>query len=179
MANNTNNNLTDRSIFIGVSACLLGENRRYDGKHKKSELIVNTLCSTLTCISLCPEYAIGLGVPRNPISLTLHTDKNIRAVMQGNHDVTQKIQQYARDIKTELGDLSGYVVKSKSPSCGYNSSRLLVHKTHQISKTDGIFTARLRKYYPELPLCEETNLNDEDDVKNFLVRVIKYSQEKT
>jgi len=177
MVNRRNDNRTNKGIFIGVSACLMGENKRYDGGHKKSALILNTLCSTLNCVSLCPEFAVGLGVPRNPISLSLDTENNIHAIMPGSHDVTEKIRQYAYDIDTELGYLSGYVLKSKSPSCGINSASLFLQKTQKIHKSDGIFTAQLRKYFPNLPICEETDLYNEDRINLFLTRVRSYQQE--
>jgi len=179
MVNRRNDNRTNKDIFVGVSACLMGENRRYDGRHKKSELILNTLCSTLSCVSLCPEFAAGLGVPRNPISLSLDTENKIHAIMPGNNDVTDKIRQYAHDIKMELGHLSGYVLKSKSPSCGIGSASLLLQKTQEIHKSNGIFTAQLRKFFPDLPICEETDLYNEGRINLFLARVMKYQQERT
>ncbi|MDH5661345.1 MAG: DUF523 domain-containing protein, partial [Gammaproteobacteria bacterium] len=54
---------------IAVSSCLLGEAVRYDGTDKHVEYITQKLAHEYTLISLCPEMAVGMGVPRPPIHL--------------------------------------------------------------------------------------------------------------
>lgn len=162
-------------ISIGVSSCLLGEFSRYDGGHKKSPIILSSLCSIFTCVSLCPEFDIGLGVPRLPIRLTLDAQQRVRAIMPGNIDVTQGIQRYAANIAAELTKLSGYVLKSKSPSCGVNSTKLFASDQRFIKLSNGIFTTRLRELLPTLPICEETDLLSTADVDKFIAEVIGFN----
>ena len=47
-------------IRIGVSACLLGENVRYDGGHKKDRYLTDTLGRYLDYVPVCPEVEYGL-----------------------------------------------------------------------------------------------------------------------
>eukprot|EP01132_Coremiostelium_polycephalum_P018869 gene18869-22472_t len=54
---------------IAISACLLGENVRFNGGHKQSQLCSQTLADYFDFVPLCPEVAIGLGIPREPIRL--------------------------------------------------------------------------------------------------------------
>ena len=54
---------------IAISACLLGENVRFNGGHKQSPLCSQALADYFDFVPLCPEVAIGLGVPREPIRL--------------------------------------------------------------------------------------------------------------
>lgn len=50
---------------IAISACLLGENVRFNGGHKQSQLCSQTLADYFDFVPLCPEVAIGLGIPAN------------------------------------------------------------------------------------------------------------------
>lgn len=50
---------------IAISACLLGENVRFNGGHKQSLLCCQTLADYFDFVPLCPEVAIGLGIPVN------------------------------------------------------------------------------------------------------------------
>ena len=56
-------------IQIGISSCLLGEEVRYNGGHKRSIICTDQLQKYFEYTPLCPEISIGLGVPRKPIRL--------------------------------------------------------------------------------------------------------------
>ena len=56
-------------IRIGVSACLLGQEVRYDGGHKRDPFLVETFGRYVEWVHVCPEVEIGLGTPRDPIRL--------------------------------------------------------------------------------------------------------------
>lgn len=57
------------AIKIGISACLLGHPVRYNGGHKASHLCSEVLARHFEFIAVCPEQAVGLGTPRQPIRL--------------------------------------------------------------------------------------------------------------
>ena len=61
--------MTADRLRLGVSTCLLGENVRYDGGHKRNQFLTETLGSYVDWVSVCPEVDIGLGTPRPPIRL--------------------------------------------------------------------------------------------------------------
>jgi len=61
--------MLNKKIKIAVSSCLLGEAVRYDGTDKHIEYITQQLAKEYNLISLCPEMAVGMGVPRLPIHL--------------------------------------------------------------------------------------------------------------
>src|SRR6185436_2427450 len=56
-------------IRLGVSTCLLGENVRYDGGHKRDAFLVEELGRYVTWVSVCPEVELGMGVPRPSVRL--------------------------------------------------------------------------------------------------------------
>jgi hypothetical protein len=65
---------SDEPIRIGVSSCLLGEEVRFDGGHKRSEFLTETLGRFVEFVPVCPELEIGLGVPRESIRLVRGPD---------------------------------------------------------------------------------------------------------
>src|SRR6266849_3674427 len=58
-----------QKIRLGVSACLLGQEVRYDGGHKRDPFLTETLGPFVEWVPVCPEVEIGLGVPRDTIRL--------------------------------------------------------------------------------------------------------------
>ena len=56
-----------KKIPVGISSCLLGEDVRFDGGHKRDAYITGTLSRYFEFHPLCPEVGIGLGIPRPPI----------------------------------------------------------------------------------------------------------------
>ena len=52
------------SVRIGISSCLIGEQVRYDGGHKRDAFLTEELARHVEFVPLCPEVEIGLGVPR-------------------------------------------------------------------------------------------------------------------
>lgn len=52
-----------------VSACLLGENCKYNGKNNRNEAVLRFV-EDKEVISICPELLTGLGAPRTPVELS-------------------------------------------------------------------------------------------------------------
>jgi uncharacterized protein YbbK (DUF523 family) len=106
-------------IRIGVSGCLVGERVRYDGEDKRDAFIADTLGAAFELVPVCPEVAIGMGVPRPPIRLVgdpLHP--RALGVDDPALDVTAPLTAYGRRMAVELDDIGAYIFKSRSPSCG-------------------------------------------------------------
>ena len=56
-----------KPIKIGISSCLLGNNVRWNGGHKKDRFLVHTLGQFVTWVPVCPEVECGLGTPRETL----------------------------------------------------------------------------------------------------------------
>ncbi|MGB6582640.1 MAG: DUF523 and DUF1722 domain-containing protein [Streptosporangiaceae bacterium] len=95
---------------IGVSSCLLGEEVRFNGGHKRYRFLTDSLDRYVDWVPYCPEIQIGLGTPREAIRLT--TDGRL-VNRSGTADHTA-----AMTALPLPADLDGYVFKAKSPSCG-------------------------------------------------------------
>ncbi len=168
----------EEPIKIGVSWCLLGAAVRFDGGHKRSDFLVDTLSSVVEFVPVCPEVEIGLGVPRE--TLRLVRDGGAQAIRlvsnRSGIDYTKVMNSYADRRVVALGDeeLSGYIVKKDSPSCGMERVRVYGSSGMPTGDGTGLFAAALIRRYPNLPVEEEGRLNDSQLRENFVERVFAY-----
>ena len=129
---------------VGISACLRGEYVRYDGGAKFQPLIEEHLAPLLQLIPFCPEVAAGLGTPRPPVRLIQTSGGVIAQGVENEHlDVTVALSQSCKNyVQKQAINLTAYIVKARSPSCGSNSTPLYdVDKTVQ-GKTDGLLCVK-------------------------------------
>ncbi len=162
---------------VGVSSCLLGEQVRHDGGHKRSRFIADVLSRHVRFDPVCPELAIGLGVPREPIRLQGRPDTP-RAVGTRTQelDVTAALDGYGAAQAERLQAISGYLFKSKSPSCGMERVRVYDHNGVPANTGRGIYAAAIMRALPLLPVEEEGRLNDPALRENFLERLYAYQR---
>ena len=126
---------------ILVSACLIGENYKYNGKNNLNEGVVR-LADKFELIPICPEVFGGLSIPRLPSEIC--EDKVINA---SDIDVTLEFQRgayKALEIAKE-NNIKYAILKEKSPSCGVN----LIYDgsfTGNMLNDSGITTRLLKKH---------------------------------
>ena len=106
--------------MVVVSACLLGEPCRYDGKMISAPWI-QELAAVVRFVPVCPETGIGLDVPRPPIRL-VETERGIRLIetMTGR-DLTRKMRSFCRTFLAEHKS-DGFILKARSPSCAVSDA---------------------------------------------------------
>lgn len=162
-------------IYIGVSSCLLGQKVRFDANHKEQRLLTQALVKEFTFVPVCPEVAIGLGIPRTPIHLT-GDEKQQRAVNVKDEsiDVTDQLVEFGRKKSNELNYISGYIFKKRSPSCGLFSVKIYKTQNQVLNTGVGLFAKEIILANPLLPVEEEGRLNDKGLRDNFLQRVEIY-----
>ena len=175
--------MTEQSAYpsaqlrLGISSCLLGQEVRYDGGHKRDRFLTDVLGDYVTWVPVCPEVEIGLGTPRPTIRLERVEDGSARLVMPSTgEDLTDRMVEYADDRvrRLEKHDLAGYVLKKDSPSCGME--RVKVRDSNGMPSRTGVgtFTAELLRLVPDLPVEEEGRLNDARLRENFITRIFAY-----
>ncbi len=163
-------------ILIGISSCLIGEEVRFDGGHKQSRYILDTLGAHFRFRPFCPEVAIGLGVPRETLRL-VDNDGSIEAI--GNKTATLNVTAQLIDIAEQQAgwhaQVFGYIVKKDSPSCGME--RVRVYRG-DIPRRDGVglYTRTLMQNFPNLPVEEEGRLGDPVLREGFIKRVFIYKR---
>jgi uncharacterized protein YbgA (DUF1722 family)/uncharacterized protein YbbK (DUF523 family) len=158
---------------VGVSACLLGHQVRYDGGHKRNAFIIGPLSEHMDFVPVCPETAIGLEIPRPTIRLMGDIDHpRLVGTADPDFDVTEKMERYAQRQTGEFGKLCGYILKKDSPSCGMERVKVFnTSGTHAERKGSGVFARILMQRLPLLPVEEEGRLNDAVLRENFVNRV--------
>jgi uncharacterized protein YbgA (DUF1722 family)/uncharacterized protein YbbK (DUF523 family) len=163
----------DQPIRVGISSCLLGEAVRFDGQHKHDAYVTGTLGRVFTLVPVCPEVAIGLGVPREPIRLVGDpAAPPAVGVRNAARDVSDALRAYGRRMAGELGDLSGYILKRGSPSCGMERVKVYRGKGGMPARQGvGLYAAELMAARPHLPVEEEGRLGDPGLRENFIERV--------
>ena len=162
-------------IPVGISSCLMGNEVRHDGGHKRSRYCTDVLSEYFRFQPLCPEMGAGLGVPRPTVHLQ-DSDQGLRMVqVRGEEDFTAAMQSWIAGTLPSLGGLRGFVLMAKSPSCGMERIRVYREDGEVLHREGrGLFADALLKHYPLLPVEEEGRLNDAGLRENFIERVFFY-----
>ena len=164
----------DRPL-VGVSQCLLGDVVRYDGKSKTNQIVLEQLSQLFELIPVCPEVEAGLSIPRPPVQLT-GSIKNPKLTGRDDRsiDVTDIMQQYCKTKPAELKLLSGFIFKSRSPSCGLNSTPVYIDGHCITERGRGIFAKNFCQTYPSLAVIEDTELEVKNQLQSFIQAVQKH-----
>lgn len=161
-------------LRLGVSACLLGRPVRYDGRHKRDPYLADVLCAHADLVPVCPELEAGLGVPREPMRLEGDPAAPRLVAASSRADLTDVLRAYAARRVSELAceDLWGFVLKSRSPSCG--AGGIEVHAAPGGpggAGGVGLFAKALMDAFPLLPVQEESRLRDPGGREHFIERI--------
>jgi uncharacterized protein YbgA (DUF1722 family)/uncharacterized protein YbbK (DUF523 family) len=160
---------------VGVSSCLLGEEVRFNGGHKRYRFLTDDLDRYVDWVPYCPEMEIGLGTPREAIRLTADGRLVNRG---GTADHTAAMAALPLPA-----DLDGYVFKAKSPSCGIRAIPRYrddgQHDDdgphHDGRATDhagrGLYASRVLGAFPLLAAEDEGRLNDPGLREAFVERI--------
>ena len=124
---------------IMVSACLLGDNVKYDGTNNKNDDLIKFL-KDYEVIKICPEILGGLSIPR--ISSEI---KNNKVFNEKGIDVTKEFVLGAEKTLeiAKKNNIKIAILKKNSPSCG---SRKVYDGTfsHTLTQGDGITVKMLK-----------------------------------
>ena len=160
-------------ITIGVSACLLGQNVRYDGGHKHDRFLTDTLGKYVTYRPVCPEVECGLGVPRESMRLVGDPAAPRLVTIRTRQDHTGRMILWARKRVAELEkeNLCGFIFKSDSPSSGMERVKVYAEGGMPEKKGVGIFARIFMEHFPLIPVEEEGRLHDPLIRENFIERI--------
>ncbi len=165
----------DVKPLVGVSRCLLGDAVRYDGQSKANQVVLKHLSQVFELIPICPEVEAGLGIPRPPIQLTDDIE-NPRLTGRDDKsiDITDIMNNYCSDKPTELKQLNGFIFKSRSPSCGLNSTPIFINNQCVIENSRGVFARAMVNQFPNLPVIEDSTFTKES-INHFIKQVLQYT----
>ena len=154
----------ERPIVV-VSKCIEFAPCRYNGLMIASD-VVKALKPYVDFVPVCPEVEIGLGVPRDPIRIVVA--KETRRLMQPSTgaDVTSKMLRVTELFLGSLAAVDGFVLKSRSPSCGFKDVKVFsgMGKEAAMAKGPGFFGGAVLERFPGYPA------EDEGRLLNFRIR---------
>ena len=151
---------------ILISACLVGENTRYDGtnKYQPSPL---PWPDSFTIMPVCPEVACGLSVPREPMRLVKRTSLSIEN-LTSTQDYTERFYHWLYDTEELFPPiLHGAILKERSPSCGL-STPFYDSAGTMLGNTNGLFAQFLSMRYPNAILATEEALFSAYAMQKFI-----------
>lgn len=161
---------------VAVSSCLIGQRVRYDGNDKLQDWI-GELESDLSLVPVCPEFELGMGVPREKIQLEWSEDGVQLLAIESRKNWTSLMSEFARHRCETLDGLNlcGFILKSRSPSCGI--ADVQVHGCEEPTTASGRFAKTVLSKWPELPVVDETMLDSKSLRQDFITSVYSYQQE--
>jgi uncharacterized protein YbbK (DUF523 family) len=155
------------------SRCLGFEACRYNGRIIASEA-VDQLKPRFECVTVCPETAIGLGVPREPTRIVRAGGKLRLLQPATGRDLTARICRFARAFLDKVGAVDGFVLKSRSPSCGLFDADCFTgpEKCRPLwGGVAGFFAQAVLERFPHVPVENEVGLSDPEVRRRFLESV--------
>jgi uncharacterized protein YbgA (DUF1722 family)/uncharacterized protein YbbK (DUF523 family) len=161
-------------IRMGVSMCLMGEAVRYDGQHKHDSYLTGTLSKWFEFVPVCPEFELGLGVPREAMRLEGDPEHPRLITNKTGRDLTEPMLAWCnkRVGEMEKENLCGFIFKSKSPSSGMERVKVYpLGGGMPVNKGSGLFARAFMDRFPMLPVEEEGRLHDPGLRENFIERV--------
>lgn len=174
----------DQPLRLGISACLMGDEVRYDGGHKRDAFLMGTVTPFVEWVRVCPEVESGMSVPRPAVRLerpAKGAGTGLRMVdPKSGADHTDLMLNFsaARVATLAKEDLDGWILKKDSPSCGLERVRIHDASGMPERKGVGLFAAELMQRLPLLPVEDEGRLNDPGIRENFFERVFAYRRLK-
>jgi len=101
---------------ILVSACLLGENCKYNGGNNYNAAAAEFV-KDKEVLTICPEMMAGMGCPRTPIEIVdgVLMDRNGNNVDAAMREAVAKAMELIR-----REDIRCAILQSRSPTCGVN-----------------------------------------------------------
>lgn len=162
---------------IIISRCLNIEPVRYNGGIVNDEFS-KKLLNYVDYITVCPEVDIGMPVPRPSVLLYKKDDKIRMIEPNSKKDYTDELLEFSYRFLKSLKDIDGFLLKSKSPSCGVKDTKLYQENLKGLinGKSNGLFAQSVMEIFPYLPVEDEGRLNDYWIKRDFLTKIFTFSR---
>lgn len=162
---------------IIVSRCLGFEACRYNGQMEKDPFIEKLKEFTLIK-TVCPEVSIGLGIPRESIRIVMKDETMKLLQPKTGIDVYKLMNEFSEEYTNSISDLDGFILKSRSPSCGIKDVKIYssIEKGASCIKGKGIFASYVLDKFPNLAIEDEGRLRDYKIREHFLTKLYIMSE---
>jgi uncharacterized protein YbgA (DUF1722 family)/uncharacterized protein YbbK (DUF523 family) len=151
--------------IVVLSKCLELEACRYNGQKIRAPFVLQ-LMPFVETKPVCPEVEIGLGIPRDPIRLVTLEGAQRLVQPTTERDVTQEMSEFSERYLGSLKDVDGFILKSRSPSCGIKDTKIYSGEggTQPSERGPGMFGGAVLERFPRAAV------EDEGRLTNFRIR---------
>ncbi|MGB9642382.1 MAG: YbgA family protein [Candidatus Ratteibacteria bacterium] len=170
-----NDNHFARPVIV-LSACLNSEPVRYNGEIIR-DAFVEKLKNFVDVITVCPEIEIGLSVPRDPIKLYFEKDTYRIYQTKTGLDLTAKLIRFSTEFLNHLKNIDGFLLKGKSPSCGFSGTKVYRDKNAKdiLKRGMGLFAQIVKEKLPDKPIEDELRLKNSEIRHHFLASIFAHA----
>ncbi len=158
--------------ILVISECIEFEPCRYDGARIRFDL-AKALAPHVEYRPVCPEVQVGLGVPRDTIRLVASGDRNLLVQPATGRDLTEDMEGFAAGHLDGLGEVDGFILKSRSPSCGLAQVKVFTGAESRgvVRRGAGVFAAAVLERYGDLAVEDEGRLRNHRIREHFLTKL--------
>ncbi|MEN6622239.1 MAG: DUF523 and DUF1722 domain-containing protein, partial [Smithella sp.] len=162
---------------IVVSKCLGFDHCRYDGAMIESPF-VDKLKAHVLFYPVCPELEIGLGVPRKPIRIISGDDGNTLYQPATGKDLTGTMQSFLETFFDSLPEVDGFLLKSRSPTCGVNDVKIYAgfETSSRTFRGSGFLGGSVLEKFAGLPVEDEGRIRNFTIREHFLTRIFAFAR---
>jgi uncharacterized protein YbgA (DUF1722 family)/uncharacterized protein YbbK (DUF523 family) len=157
---------------VVVSKCLEFAPCRYNGVMISDEW-VRRLKGHVDFLPVCPEMEIGLGCPREVIRIVSAARQRRLVQPATGRDLTEAMQRFADTFPAGVGEVDGFILKSRSPSCGIKDVKVFAAPEHKTPRERGrgFFGGAVLDRFPDLPVEDEGRLSNFRLREHFFARL--------
>ena len=134
---------------------------------------VQALAPFVRFLPVCPEVEIGLGVPRDPVRII--SKEGVRNLVQPStgRDLTGLMNTFSDKHLGSLGEVDGFILKSRSPSCAIKDTKLYPDAETETSsgKGPGLFAEKVLEKFPGAAVEDEERLRNPVVRNHYLTRI--------
>ena len=156
------------SKCLGFAAC------RYDGTKLRDDF-VRALKPYVSFKTICPEMEIGLGTPRDPIRIICSGADSAERLIQPatGKDLTRRMARFSTQYLSGLDEIDGFILKSKSPSCGIRDTKRYsnAEASSPVGRGSGLFAAEVLRRFCGLAIEDEARLTNTGIRERFLAHI--------
>jgi uncharacterized protein YbgA (DUF1722 family)/uncharacterized protein YbbK (DUF523 family) len=160
-----------RPVLV-LSKCLELDACRYNGQLIRAPVVVSLL-PFVDLLPTCPEVEIGLGIPRDPMRLVSIQGAQRLVQPSTGRDITAEMQEFSDRFLGSLAEVDGFLLKSRSPSCGIKDTKIYSGEggTQPSDRGPGMFGGAVIERFPRAAIEDEGRLTNFRIRHHFLTRL--------
>jgi len=153
-------------MCFGFDAC------RYNGAMIPNNF-VQRLEPFVKFVPICPEVEIGLGIPRDIIRVVEKNGEKFLLQPTTGKELSKQMYKFAERFLSSLDSVDGFILKSRSPSCGIKDAKVFrdAQSPMPIGKGPGLFAEKVLEKYPGAALEDEERLRNYNIREHFLTKL--------